>query len=219
MDSGMQKEPQLWRPEQLRPLPTRILKLEPKDRRVRLVPSAGQLGRYACLSHCWGQHRPVTTTKATLASFIADGIAWADMPATFRDAITLAEKLGIFYIWIDSLCIVQDDLDDWTRESLSMAGIYANGCLTIAAASAASCSEGFRIRSPQPRVSVTADTPLDPARVLARHPVPPHPAPFQELCRGPEQGMATVGSRMGTPRETSLTPSPRHHPRGTHLGV
>jgi len=95
--------------------------------------------------------------------------------AVLSDAITLAEKLKILYIWIDLLCIVQDDPYDWTRESSSIAGIYANGYLTIAAASSADCSEGFRKQSPQSRVPVTADTPLGPARVLGRHLVPPHP--------------------------------------------
>ena len=55
------------------------------------------------------------------------------LPQTFRDAIHITRKLGYQYIWIDSLCILQDDQEDWTHESSTMVGIYSNSVLTIAA--------------------------------------------------------------------------------------
>jgi hypothetical protein len=56
------------------------------------------------------------------------------LPKTFQDAISITRQLGLKFIWIDSLCIVQDDLDDWTREAASMANIYESAEITIAAA-------------------------------------------------------------------------------------
>lgn len=89
--------------------------------------------RYATLSHCWGSSKPacMTTTK-TLARNMA-GIPWCTLSKTFQDTIDLLRKLGIDYVWIDSMCIVQDDLEDWTAEAVKMGSIYANSMLTIAA--------------------------------------------------------------------------------------
>jgi hypothetical protein len=64
-------------------------------------------------------------------------------PATFNDAIRVARKLGARYLWIDSLCIVQDDPRDWQIESSQMGDVYGNAYLTIAASTAANDSEGF----------------------------------------------------------------------------
>jgi len=61
---------------------------------------------YTCLSHCWGTAQFIQTTVDTLAQF-KDTIAWDDLPKTFQDAIDVTHQLGIKYIWIDSLCILQ----------------------------------------------------------------------------------------------------------------
>ena len=61
---------------------------------------------------------------------------------TFQDAITLIRQLRVQYIWIDSLCIVQDDRYDWETESATMAAVYQNAYLTIAASLAADGSGG-----------------------------------------------------------------------------
>jgi hypothetical protein len=74
---------------------------------------------------------PVTTT-ANLTDFLR-GIKLGNMPRTFQDAIRVARMLGVSFLWIDSLCIVQDDTEDWLRESELMADIYAGSYLTPAA--------------------------------------------------------------------------------------
>jgi len=66
-----------------------------------------------------------------------------DLPKTFSDAILVAHKLGIPYLWIDSLCIVQGDESDWAVESSRMASVYNNSYLTIAAANSDSDDKGF----------------------------------------------------------------------------
>lgn len=63
-------------------------------------------------------------------------IPWDKLPSTFQDAITVTRRLGIAYIWIDSLCIVQDDAQDWEREAAKMALIFESAYLTIAATAA-----------------------------------------------------------------------------------
>lgn len=63
------------------------------------------------------------TTKASLITHLM-GMSRAALPLTVQDGIMVAEKLRISYIRIDSLCIVQDDVDDWARESAKMSGIY-----------------------------------------------------------------------------------------------
>lgn len=85
-------------------------------------------------------------TKAREAQFRA-GRPLADFPATLRDAITITRALGIRYIWIDALCIIQDSTEDWTREAARMCGVYRGAVVTIAASCAARTVEGiFRNR-------------------------------------------------------------------------
>lgn len=94
------------------------------------------------LSHCWGNLKILTTTKDNLARH-KKVIDFGTLPKTFQDAIEVTRHMGIQYIWIDSLCIVQDDLDDWARESSKMASIYQNSYLTLAATAARDRSEGL----------------------------------------------------------------------------
>jgi hypothetical protein len=84
----------------------------------------------------------LTTTTATLEERTR-GIPWDDIPPTFQDAISLTRYLGIRYIWIDSLCIIQDDEPDWQREAAIMGSIYGNSYLTIAATASNNSSEGL----------------------------------------------------------------------------
>ncbi|KAL8391788.1 hypothetical protein RB595_002119 [Gaeumannomyces hyphopodioides] len=130
-------------------LPARVLHVGPNNTgagedRIRLyIPRGGETGRYAALSHCWGGTIPVRTTRATLAT--RGSMEWllSELPPTFRDAVTVARALGISYLWIDSLCIVQDDKEDWEVESSKMATIYQHATLTIGADMSRSSSESF----------------------------------------------------------------------------
>lgn len=88
--------------------------------------------RYATLSHAWGNHVPMRTTKKTQPEF-EQSIPEELLPRTFRDAISITRSLGIRYLWVDSLCIIQDDLEDWQAEALEMKDIYAGSTINIAA--------------------------------------------------------------------------------------
>jgi hypothetical protein len=99
---------------------------------VRLVESDMEKGRYIALSHCWGSVQHCTLTSRTLPEF-KSSIPWHILPKTFQDAIIFSTKLDVYYIWIDALCIIQDDPTDWEIESAKMADIYQDSYLTLAA--------------------------------------------------------------------------------------
>ena len=88
----------------------------------------------------------LTTTAASL-ELLEEGLPIAQLPRTFQDAVWLSQRLGIWYIWIDALCIIQDDPDDWLRESEKMGSIFQHAAVTIAAHCASDDSEGFLAKS------------------------------------------------------------------------
>lgn len=67
----------------------------------------------------------------------------ASLSRNFRNAIVVSRILGIRYIWIDSLCIIQDSAEDWLRESAKMGDIYKYSLITIAATNAEDSAAGF----------------------------------------------------------------------------
>ncbi|KAF4546203.1 Heterokaryon incompatibility protein [Lasiodiplodia theobromae] len=95
--------------------------------------------RYICLSYCWGQKLPIKTTSCTIDNH-KRGMPLDTLPLLFRDTIAVTRTLGIRYLWIDSLCIIQDSKEDWATESGKMADIFAHSWLTIGAATATSCN-------------------------------------------------------------------------------
>jgi hypothetical protein len=124
-------------------LPTRVLDIRQRgEDEIKLRPGRGEKAKYACLSHCWGSKRSIITTKANMASHMSL-ISWEEMPKTFQEAITFARSLEIQFLWIDSLCIIQDDQDDWYRESARMTSIYANSFITFAATNSPDADAGL----------------------------------------------------------------------------
>ncbi|KAG4439969.1 hypothetical protein IFR05_004543 [Cadophora sp. M221] len=91
------------------------------------------MGSYAALSHCWGASQIITTTTSTLSQR-KSLVAFESLSKTFQDAVHITHNLGLKYLWIDSLCIIQDDLHDWETESKKMAAIYQSSHVTICAA-------------------------------------------------------------------------------------
>lgn len=65
------------------------------------------------------------------------------MPQTYQDAIQVTDALGLRYLWIDALCIIQECQDDWAKESQNMGNIYKNSHVTIAPIATKSCWDGF----------------------------------------------------------------------------
>jgi hypothetical protein len=96
--------------------------------------------RYATLSYCWGSAK-FCTTKENENSHRKE-IPYQFLPPTLQDALTLTRHLHIQFLWIDALCILQDDHAEWEIEALRMQGIYSGSSITIAATDAADSSVG-----------------------------------------------------------------------------
>ncbi|KAL7809526.1 heterokaryon incompatibility domain-containing protein [Trichoderma gracile] len=126
--------------------PRRILDIGSSDsEHIRLRDfdvGDGEIAEYACLSHCWGTSRPLSTTIANLANY-QQVISWNSLPRLFQDTITVVRTLGISLLWIDSLCIVQDDKDDWRREAAKMGSVYQNAYIVISASKASTSEESL----------------------------------------------------------------------------
>jgi hypothetical protein len=124
-------------------LPTRVVHIGSATRQPHLhISQIQQSNRYIALSHSWGRIPQVKTLTANIEQF-KEAIIFDRLSKTFQDAICVARRLGIEYIWIDSLCIVQDDQNDWLQESERMGSVYANAYVTIAATSAVDGSGGL----------------------------------------------------------------------------
>lgn len=127
--------------------PTRLLKIarNGSDFHVRLVKGSGKnLGRilYAALSYCWGGDQPFKLTRAGMAA-AEKSMEYSVLPKTIQDAIQVTIGLGYEYLWIDSLCIVQDDERDKAYEIAQMPAVYGGSVVTICATSADSVTRGF----------------------------------------------------------------------------
>ncbi|KAM0801878.1 heterokaryon incompatibility protein-domain-containing protein [Usnea florida] len=111
---------------------------------LRVIETSSQLPDiryYMTLSYCWGNCL-FPTLRINNEQRLKDGIPFETLPKAFQDAIYIAEWFQIDYLWIDSLCIVQDSHDDWIRESCKMKDIYRNSVLTVAASRATDPSKG-----------------------------------------------------------------------------
>lgn len=121
--------------------------LDPNDEKkgVRLVETRRMLrGTYACLSYCWGDPNAQIgrTIHGTLSRYL-QGIPFDELPDTVIDVIRLCFKLGFRYLWVDRLCIVQDDPKDWSEEAARMCQVYSLSALTIAVPLCTESSESF----------------------------------------------------------------------------
>lgn len=99
-----------------RRLPRRVIDVNPGHEPF-LFESLGEFfGEWVALSHCWGTENTFKTTSETYASRCR-GFRWEKLPKTFQDAVTVTRMLGVRYLWIDSICIIQDD--GYVNEALS----------------------------------------------------------------------------------------------------
>ncbi len=123
--------------------PTRLLRLDEGAESLRLcVGSDISPGtQYATLSHCWGGTVPGQLTMKNIKA-LQSSVPQEFLGKTFRDAAKIALELGLRFIWIDSLCIIQDSPEDWQRESVKISLIYGNSTCNIAATSASNSSGG-----------------------------------------------------------------------------
>lgn len=133
-------------------LPLRLVKVgrEKAEPLLRVVDGFDlPKAEYIALSHCWGPQGGQSTGRLLQSNLDAFRVSVPTeiLSKTFVDVCFVARSLGIEYVWIDSLCIVQDSREDWERNAASMWAIYANSYLTIAATASSDGSQGlFRSR-------------------------------------------------------------------------
>jgi hypothetical protein len=131
------------------PLPTRVIDVGLVAYDIStfnqpfLWESLGVPGTYVALSYCWGLNPNVVIT--TSANFAAHKkcLEMSKLPKTIQDAIIITRNLCIPYLWVDALCIIQKDAEDWARESGKMCQVYSNAEITISASSASASNEGI----------------------------------------------------------------------------
>jgi Heterokaryon incompatibility protein (HET) len=124
------------------PLPTRVLDVISRPEPFLVIPE-GKRATYATLSYSVGQFDLLKTTTETIDAY-KTCIPIAQLPQTVRDAVELTRVLGLQFLWVDSLCIDQSSLADWEIELSTMAEIYRNSSITIAATASTNAGTGCR---------------------------------------------------------------------------
>ncbi|KAI1651710.1 HET-domain-containing protein [Daldinia loculata] len=131
-------------------MPTRVLDIGISPGWTRLVQTQhlGLREPYLALSYCWGQgvRHATELNDGNFTSFL-ELIDENNLTTTHQECIAIARHLGIRYVWIDSLCIIQGNLEDWLYESGRMAEVYGNAVLTVIAGRAADSRTGFRVNN------------------------------------------------------------------------
>ncbi|KAH8592585.1 heterokaryon incompatibility protein-domain-containing protein [Bisporella sp. PMI_857] len=130
-------------------IPTRLIDVGPPDGSkepcLYITSENDRSTPYLNLSYCWGEQSEenmnVRTTEETYRSRL-EQIKMEELPLCFRDAVLITRNLGYRFLWIDALCIIQDQESkaDWMVESAKMAQIYAKSTLTISAGSSNRCN-------------------------------------------------------------------------------
>ena len=143
--------------------PTRLIdvgdKANPDTLRLDCSTTRDRPLRYVALSHRWGskkQHPRFCTYNHNIEHF-KKGIDFQSLPKTFQDAVKVTKGLGIRFLWIDSLCIIQEDPEDWKAECQRMEDVFSAAYCTIAASCASGTTDGFLKPRPK-RHCVVIDT-------------------------------------------------------------
>ncbi|KAF4613364.1 hypothetical protein D9613_010844 [Agrocybe pediades] len=125
-------------------LPDRVIDCSNLDR-PKLVLTDGMAAgeKYATLSYVWGKTQNLVTTTKNVDAFVEEGIPFLQFPRTIRDAMAATSSLGIRYLWVDALCILQDSAEDKGKQLANMKNIYTDSYVTLIAACSDGVDEGF----------------------------------------------------------------------------
>lgn len=108
-------------------MPKRAINVSPSSDKsiVCLVETDGLRSPWVSLSYCWGISNTVKTIRANLQEHL-EGIRLSELPKTIRDAVIVTRRLGLVYLWVDTLCIIQDSPQDLEAECAKMSSIYCD---------------------------------------------------------------------------------------------
>ncbi|OCL15083.1 HET-domain-containing protein [Glonium stellatum] len=123
-------------------MPRRLLVVDADSVKLVEIGKTTEKTEYFALSHRWGPQETFKTTETTISDF-KNGFPISVLPRTFRDALEVTRACGYRHLWIDSLCIIQDNPDDWKEESPRMAVVYGNAVCTIMATDAEDSDGGL----------------------------------------------------------------------------
>ena len=150
-------------------IPRRLLEIEDGEYglHIRLIESSEislpTVTQFAALSHVWGDivASPPLRLLSSNSSQLKNGTQVRELPKNYADAVHVCARLGIRYLWIDSLCIIQDSKQDWREQAVLMHLVYSHALVTIVATSAASCHGGFLQRNIEsiPRLKIAYSLP------------------------------------------------------------
>ncbi|CAK7221597.1 hypothetical protein SBRCBS47491_004582 [Sporothrix bragantina] len=107
---------------------------------------------YVALSHCWGGPIKILLTSKTMDAYSKALPSNKELPANFRDAMAVTRALGISYLWVDSLCIIQDSVDDWQSESRVMGAVYSRATVSLLAMASPASGHGILKKTPKQSV-------------------------------------------------------------------
>ncbi|KAK1988377.1 heterokaryon incompatibility protein-domain-containing protein, partial [Colletotrichum cereale] len=124
-------------------VPTRLLHVSgtPQYPKIKLSTEP-PIAPYATLSYCWGGDQDAKTLRSNFESY-QDHIEFSTLPSTIQDAAIVTIQIGLSYLWVDAMCIIQDDDNDKMKEIAKMHAIYRSSRITIAPSEAATSNTGF----------------------------------------------------------------------------
>jgi hypothetical protein len=164
LTSCVQKHPKCAKVDDIF-VPPRLLRVSGSQDQVDIVSMDTQKSApYAVLSYCWGGDQEFKTTQSNVN---ISRRAMSDLPQTIQDSVRVTRQLQLDYLWVDSMCIIQDSVEDKSALISQMHKIYACAHITIAASVASKCTEGFlapRINIPQFRIPISYTTTRDGAK-------------------------------------------------------
>ncbi|KAG5761439.1 hypothetical protein H9Q72_010438 [Fusarium xylarioides] len=142
--------------------------------------------RYIALTYCWGPEphasKQLKTTRDNISQYLRQ-IPESSLPQVIKDAVAVTRALSIPFLWVDALCILQDDVSDWEHQCDVMEQIYGNAYTAVAAVSSQNCEEGFIKRKDRllfPFRNESGDT-----RVFGIYPPPNQADTQQEVPQSP----------------------------------
>jgi hypothetical protein len=133
-------------------VPTRLIKLGDDDLQHTYLCEPTTPVQYAALSYCWGTGGGPSSTKRKNLSLRGNKLEVTNLPQTLQDAVFVTRGLGLEYLWIDALCIVQDDNEEWAKEASSMADVYSSAHVVLSATATDDCTDGFLQKREEPLV-------------------------------------------------------------------
>jgi len=125
-----------------------MIQLGENAKTARLVPvSTNSTDPYAALSYCWGENGNFITEEHTLGDY-EKHIPVEKLPQTIKNAFCLTKAIGLHYLWVDAICIVQGNKQEWGEESQKMGHIYSNAKIVLSATRSGNVKEGMFTQRP-----------------------------------------------------------------------